>query len=688
MPIIWEKDSSKLGVYVEELVPNWWPSWDALRQALVRAKKRGYGVMRLQRGGGIETEVLIDYDSLDREIQATITDLRKDENYHIMEKWYVEDALTRDFYKTYRIDENDPTSHLKATSQKEYVINASVLKAVKQYKEAHVIELAKLKQKAKKLYQFMTNEAQSFQNALHRITGNNHTLPASERAFRDVYDKFFSEGTINYAAIIHKGLRNNNANKKTDTVQEALLKKMLRHANNLNYEQVRKMYNEVASISDWKLLGRKTIENFAKAHKLEITGGRRGEVAFDNTLAMQHKRRDIAYPMLMWSIDGWDAELLYQKTELNAKGHNVTSYHHRPTIVVVLDPYSRYPIGYAIGTHETPALIRTAIRNAINHTEELFGCRHRPQQVQSDKYGNGALKPFFEAASAKQYTPAKVRNAKTKYVESYFNYINESYCQYLNNWSGHNVTARAENQPNTEWKNKIRHSFPDYTGAVRQLETAIETERNKKRAAYLDGWNNLPDMYRAPINTEQYLYMLGEVKERTSRFRGDGLVFDIAGREFSYDTFDMSFRRYTHIDWQVRYDLESMDTVLACNTEGNIRFLLSEKYQEGATIAERTGDDFEQSRRIDAFNEEMKSLLMQETATEHEEINTLLANPVYNDTLSKMLIIDSMGQHKDQRNAKRIAAPSKAIKEKADNSLKEMRQAYIDKKVNVNDFIQ
>ena len=50
-------------------------------------------------------------------------------------------------------------------------------------------------------------------------------------------------------------------------------------------------------------------------------------------------------------------ELYYQKTGKNSEGHNVTTYANRLTMVVVLDPFNNYPVGYAIGTHETPGLI-------------------------------------------------------------------------------------------------------------------------------------------------------------------------------------------------------------------------------------------------------------------------------------------------------------------------------------------
>jgi len=39
-----------------------------------------------------------------------------------------------------------------------------------------------------------------------------------------------------------------------------------------------------------------------------------------------------------------------------------TTYTNRKTAVIVLDACKKYPIGYAIGDHESPALIRWALR--------------------------------------------------------------------------------------------------------------------------------------------------------------------------------------------------------------------------------------------------------------------------------------------------------------------------------------
>ncbi|OAV66997.1 hypothetical protein Barb6XT_01671 [Bacteroidales bacterium Barb6XT] len=54
---------------------------------------------------------------------------------------------------------------------------------------------------------------------------------------------------------------------------------------------------------------------------------------------MQVKRSGSTCPLYFRTSDGWDTELLYAEKKTNCNGHSVTTYHNRPT-VVVLDPFN------------------------------------------------------------------------------------------------------------------------------------------------------------------------------------------------------------------------------------------------------------------------------------------------------------------------------------------------------------
>ena len=212
MPQIFYKNPDKIAVSLDELIPGWFPTYHALYQKIRRDNKRSngiYGIKRLQEGKGLGNEVLFDFDSLPREIQDALGDPRK--SNHIMEKWYTWDADAFRFFGSQFTFENGTS--LSDQHRDRFTLNASVLKAVHEFKEAHISELAKRDMKPRAIYLWMANECQSFQKTLKiKHQDIQHTLPPSERQFRDVYHKFFvDDNTCDYKSLIDGRLMNENA---------------------------------------------------------------------------------------------------------------------------------------------------------------------------------------------------------------------------------------------------------------------------------------------------------------------------------------------------------------------------------------------------------------------------------------------------------------------------------------------
>src|SRR5690606_24653014 len=134
-------------------------------------------------------------------------------------------------------------------------------------------------------------------------------------------------------------LENQNTAKVVTEEQLAVLEKLLRKHQNFDNMQISRIYSEVAEKLGWKPISEGTVAKYRKELDLYIVAGNQGTSALRNTRNMQNKRRAHNVPMVYWSIDGWDVELLYQATSLNSEGNKVTTYHNRPTCVVVLDPY-------------------------------------------------------------------------------------------------------------------------------------------------------------------------------------------------------------------------------------------------------------------------------------------------------------------------------------------------------------
>jgi hypothetical protein len=554
----------------------------------------------------------------------------------------VPDAAAQEFYNSYLLPDG---RHLPAERIAEYTANVQVLNAIETALKDRRGTRCALSGSVRNILASLTDSA----NKLDRKVFP-HSLPTAERRMRDVIKRYHTEG---YMAFVHKNFTNKHAAKVDSEVKQSVMTELLSDPRNLDNEQIRSLYNMFANKMGWKPITASAVGVWRNKLYLVSYAGRRGETALRNRFTMQAKRSAPTAPLYFWTADGWDVELLYQKTGTDKNGHSITTYHNRLTVVVVLDPCEKYPVGFAIGDHETPELIQEAFRNAANHTAELFGRRYRAHQLQTDHYAAKTLAPLY-SLMAGVHTPARVKNAKTKVVEPYFLYLNKKYCQIMPNWSGFGLTSKKDNQPNVDYINKHRHMFPDRDGLVRQITIIMEAERAMKREKYLTRWNNTPTADRLPLKSEDYLYFFGANTGKKNLLQGSGIQPTIDGIRRDYDCFDIRFREHYGVQWTVRYDPDNLGEALAVNDDGTLRFLLQEKYVQPMALRERKEGDAEALTEVTRFNRMLEAAITERRSTSYEHVQELVSeHPELNDTLTKLLLVDSRGQHKDERNAVR-----------------------------------
>lgn len=651
--------------------------------------------LKLRAGGGKDNEVLLNWSVLPYEWKQSLIDTFPDPETAkpiVLERFYSRDPKAANFYAN---DFERPDGRgLKAELIKEYTTNASVLNAIIQLQAKRIPYKKSLGGNNIKGWALVIQDVEALREKL------NHTLKTP--SLKNTLSKYKRNG---YIALVNGKLCNVNSAKVKTEENIILIEELLKKHNNLDNEQIKSLYNIVAEQMGWKPVSAGTIANYRKELDPHTYAGRRGETNFRNNRSMLVKRRAPAYPLYYWTMDGWDAELLYQKSAANKDGYSVTTYHNRLNVVIVLDPCCKYPVGYAIGTHETPLLIKEALRNAANHTKEIFGCRFKPLQLQTDNYGKGTLKPLYEAMT-EHYTPARVKNAKAKVIEPYFKAINKKYCQLLPNWSGFGVTSDKTKQPNADYLNKIRHQFPDESGCRAQLEHIIQMERRAKREEFLSKWKVMPQENRLELSTPDYLNLFGETTGYTNRIEAVGFNPTILGEKRVYDTFDSRFHQLRHVDWVVKYDPDDLSEVLVVDAIGRngrlekevntMRFLLSETYEQPMALVERTEGDAAQLQLVRNHNKQLEQNIIERGTRNRGVLDELFeANPQLNDTLTKLILCDSNGQHKNNKSnarlmesAKRLEAKQtrKEVKQDADEHLA-MREAYIDSKINIDDFL-
>ncbi len=67
MPQIW---NNMVVVTKDELIPAFFPSLGALQKKITRDSRKSFGIRRVQSGGGSNTKILIDFDTLPHRFRA------------------------------------------------------------------------------------------------------------------------------------------------------------------------------------------------------------------------------------------------------------------------------------------------------------------------------------------------------------------------------------------------------------------------------------------------------------------------------------------------------------------------------------------------------------------------------------------------------------------------------------------
>ena len=590
------------------------------------------------------TPALVAYDSMPDRFKATIKDKIGSDPYKVSEinllEEYIEHSseASRFFNEEFKLSDG---RFLPKNTRNEYYTNAILLNAIQ---TLILDKISTKKAKRQKTTGYWKQISEAVQN-LDRLKYP-HSLPDNHESLKRKYDKYIAkEG--GYISLIHKNFLKDtsNAAKINDAVKESFLIELLADPRNLDNERIARLYNEIAGQMNWRKISGHAVAKYRDKYDLEIYAGRRGSVEFYNKKAMQVKRYAPTKPLFYWTLDGWDVELLYQK-----QGEKSITYHNRPTVVVVLDPCKKYPIGYAIGTHETPELIREALKNAAQHTAQLFGKMYRSNQIQSDRYAFKTLEPLYAAMGVK-VTPARAKNAKSKVIEPRFGYLNTEYCQLMPNWSGFGIQSDKESQPNNEFLNKYKKNFPDYEGVCMQVAMIIEKERQRHRDEYLQLWSETDDADKVELSYESYLYHFGESTGRKNLLQGDGLNVTIKGIRQTFDCFDLNFRKHASTQWNILYDPADTTRILAMNDDQTLRFVLEKKHIQPMALKDRKEGDADELTRVNHFNKELVSHVTEFRKETGETVREFLdENQQLSLTLAKLLLTDSMGQHKDTRN--------------------------------------
>ena len=497
------------------------------------------------------------------------------------------------YYHSYRLADG---RCLPGEKIRQYVAEAQILEAISAYQQEHYSKRGKAGRRPMgkgELYGWLADMIQALPQEEYP-----HKLPKSR--LQEKHEAYQRDG---YVSLIHKGYQNQNASKTGGDEQSALLLMLLASPNNLNNRQVARRYNETAKVRGWEKLTASAVGKIAKSKSLLIDAGRKGRTDYRLQVQTAIKRTKPTRAMSYWVHDGWTVELYYQHTTTDKKGGTKTVYDCRLVVVVILDASCSYPIGYAIGERECPQLIAQALRSAAHHTEELFGVKCHPREIQYDHYQIGALTPLYKAMSNK-LSPARAKNARAKIIEPYFSRLNKTYCQLQPNWSGYGITGKKGKGTNREVASDLRHQIPTRAEVEGQIHTIIAQERALKYEEYMSLFDG--DVTDIQLERSIYLEHWGETSGRYIGQSIYGLTPTIFGEVQYYESFEQGFKEQRHQRWQVYYDPSDLTSVLAVSEDGQYKYLLERKHLQPMAVEDQRPEDLQHLERVRTHQREIE----------------------------------------------------------------------------------
>ncbi|WP_425628828.1 hypothetical protein [Cellulophaga lytica] len=213
MPILLKHN--KVGVTKDDLVPEFWKSWNSLKQQITRDAKKEYGGIKKISLGGHGRKVLIDYDSLPKEIQDQLEDPREVD--HILERYYKRDAAAVDFYNNFTTKDG---KYLTQEAKQRYIVNASLMEALTQLKHDREVERMAKGGSLRGVLLTLAQDAESFKAVMLKKYGYTHNVPTSKR-FKEAFRAYKKQGPVSLIKDI-KGVAKTNARKVTEDTLELL----------------------------------------------------------------------------------------------------------------------------------------------------------------------------------------------------------------------------------------------------------------------------------------------------------------------------------------------------------------------------------------------------------------------------------------------------------------------------------
>lgn len=321
-----------LVVSYDELVPRFYKTVRSLTTIVDRDMSRGYGLRKVIRGCR-NRQALIDFDSLPARVRDEMDDPRR--GVHPVDKHYKYDVAAESFYTGFML----PGGHrLSPESVFKYVVNASTIEALVSLKDERESLFARCGRTCPREWIRLLGDAKSFADVQQQKHGYRHSLPGSEKRFKEVVQEFVSCATIeeSYKSLVSERHVSNSTGgaRKVNAATFDLLESLFSKSGyKPNYTDVHDTYTrflrgevdiisnasgEILNPSSYKPVSESTIRAYltrweSKNATLRLRTGDR-QVLMSETKPY-HSMRDTGYAGSILSVDDRQPPFEYTKGE-------------------------------------------------------------------------------------------------------------------------------------------------------------------------------------------------------------------------------------------------------------------------------------------------------------------------------------------------------------------------------------
>lgn len=589
----------KLFLEFDEVVPAVITSLDSYK------KLRQRGNITVIGKGGNGRKVLIEFESMPPKYKGKVREVYGDP-YLYASKMPILNALVWDgvaqtFYTNYVL----PTGEMLPATDTD-LKGRPQINYVKRYTEAAswLNLLGRLTTDKGALKRELNISIMEFwDQATELIKTKKVAIPGNPKRLKEKLRIYSDKG---YESLIEVHKFGNDFSKKIkDEEAEAYIKSLLSHRNKFDDTVVASQYNAWAAETGRDTITPGAIGYWRKKWRSFLLLEREGMAAVNNTVKKNLQRERPSAPLLLVNSDDNVLDAFFR-----AEGNEW----FRPVLIVVIDAFNDYILGYAVGATVTKELIREAYRNAQRHVQSLTGDAYLWQQIQTDRWGISGknttdLEEFYNSMAT--FTPAGLKNASGKYIERSFGvtWHQELKVEMLHNYSGHNVTAKTKLNPD----GLNPKNFPDISQAQEKIERFINRLRLTKRTGckltrleeWLESFKASEKSKKRLLTSMERLQIFGKAHQETNRITKEGVTPRLLGERRVYELSQEMIFHHVGKSVQVIYDETDLSEVLI--TDGkSLRFTARTYQKVPAALADYTEGD---AARIKQLQAEPKTLL-------------------------------------------------------------------------------